>query len=147
MKSFLLKDKRPLTKWGLIPDGYFFEGKVPEGYALAVCPGKDYIVLDVDSKDAVNGWDNIPTHILLKLKQTYNYPSKSGRHFWLKYTGDVKLLNRTTEYGLDLRTENGYVRWYPQEDVRHILHKIQPTDDELNSWLSSLFGPLKLRKK
>lgn len=140
MKSFLLKDKKPLTKWGLIPDGWFFEGVVPEGYALAVCPSP-FIVLDVDIKDGKNGLENIPETVLNKLNETYNYPSKSGRHYWIKYTGDKKLLNRSTSLGLDLRTESGYVKWYPKEDVRTITDKIINSDEELNVWLESLFGP------
>lgn len=146
MKTFLLKDKKPISKWGSIPDGYFFEGEIPEGYSLAVCPGKGYIVLDVDRKGDIYGLDNIPAHILRRLESSFNYPTKSGRHFWLKYTGKNKLLNKTTKYGLDLRTDVGYVRWYPEEDIRNVLDKISPTDRVLNNWLNDLFGYNKIKK-
>ena len=49
MKSFLLYNgKSPTVKWSMIPDEVYFEGKIPEGYSLAVCPSDPYIILDID---------------------------------------------------------------------------------------------------
>lgn len=47
MKSFLIRDKKPIVKWSLVKDETYFEGDVPEGYSLAVSPSGNYIVIDV----------------------------------------------------------------------------------------------------
>jgi len=48
MKTFLLKEKVPIVKWGNIPDETYFEGDVPEGYSLAISPSNGFIIVDVD---------------------------------------------------------------------------------------------------
>ena len=55
MKSFLLKNNVPIIKWGNLLDGIFFEGEIPEGYALAVCPSENIVILDVDEKNGKSG--------------------------------------------------------------------------------------------
>ena len=51
MKSFISKGKKPLSKWGRIAENTWFEGTVPEGYNLCICPSDGYIVIDVDRHD------------------------------------------------------------------------------------------------
>lgn len=142
MKTFLLKDKSPTIKWGNIPYGYFFEGKVPEGYDLAVVPYHPFIVLDVDVKGDKNGFNYIPNIILSELFETYWYETKSGgRHYWIKYSGDKTLMNRATKYGIDLRCEGrGYVKWNSPDDVREIIPLINESSKKLNTWIESLFS-------
>lgn len=140
MKSFLLKDNKPILKWGQIPDGYFFEGDIPEGYSLAVSPSPPYVILDVDVKN-VNGLKVIPEEILTELNNTFNYVTKSGgRHYWIKYTGDIPLFNRATKYGIDLRNHKGYVRWYPKEDIRDCIFLIKDSTSILNEFLEKFFS-------
>lgn len=51
MKSFLLnKENKPIVKWSMVPNETYFEGEVPEGYALAACPSDNIVILDVDVK-------------------------------------------------------------------------------------------------
>ena len=51
MKSFLLNsENKPVVRWGLIPDGIFYEGIIPEGYSLATCPSGNIVILDIDAK-------------------------------------------------------------------------------------------------
>lgn len=140
MRSFLLIGKSPILKWGQVPDGYFFEGEVPEGYSLAICPNDPYIILDVDRHGNSSGFDNIPREIQLKLDRHFSYPTKNdGRHYWLKYTGKEKLLNKTSGLGFDLRTSNGYVRWYLPGDIRNHIHEVKDTDSVFNKWLEKYF--------
>ncbi len=146
MKSFLLKNYKPIVKWGMIKDNTFFEGAVPEGFDLAVAPSENYIVLDVDEKNGKSGHSNIPLVIFDELLTSFNYRTKSGgAHYWLKYTGDKVLLNTSTKYGLDLRigakkgNSGGYVKWHHTEDIRQCVHLIKETSIELNIWLESLF--------
>lgn len=140
MKSFLLLEKTPICKWSCIPENIYFEGKVPEGYQLAVSPSGSYVVLDVDKHGEVNGFDNIPQYIKDELDQTFNYPTKNnGRHYWLYYTGAEELLNKTSGLSLDLRTSKGYVVFYPDGDIRQYQHLIHTTTTTMNSWLESLF--------
>lgn len=140
LKSFLLKNNKPILKWGQIPDGYFFEGNIPEGYSLAVSPSSPYVILDVDVKN-VNGFKIIPKEILTELNNTFNYATKSGgRHYWIKYTGDKPLFNRATKYGIDLRTNKGYVRWYPKEDIRDCIFLIKDSTPILNEFLEKFFS-------
>jgi len=87
MKSFLLKGKKPIIRWGLLPNETYFEGKVPDGYNLAVSPwgNEGYIVIDVDRHGDQDGFDVIPTDIAVELRSTYCYPTKgNGMHFWFK---------------------------------------------------------------
>lgn len=144
MKSFLCKGKRPICKWGMIPHGTFFEGEIPEGYSLAVCPSEGYVVIDIDRHGDVDGFDNIPDHLAYELGDTLTYTTKNrGRHCWFKYTGDVVLANKASNQGIDLRTHKGYVIWYPEEDVREQMHLVKDSSPELNEWLESLFGYVK----
>lgn len=145
MKSFLLKNNKPIVKWSLVPDNTFFEGKIPDGYALAVCPGK-YIILDIDVKNGKDGFLHIPTDIKEELQQSFYYDTNSGgRHVWLDYTGDKPLMNKSTEFGLDLRigakpgNAGGYVKYYHSVDIRQCVDLIKPTSWKVNWWLESLF--------
>lgn len=140
MKSFLLKDKKPIVKWGQIPEGVYFEGEIPEGYGLAICPHFPYVILDVDSHDGITGMDNIPVTLLNELNLTLKYNTKNqGVHYWLKYTGEEILKNKTSGLGIDLRTHKGYVKWYLDKDIRSYINLIKPTSKELNLFLESLF--------
>jgi hypothetical protein len=144
MKSFLLKGKKPIVKWGMIPKEIYFEGTVPENYSLAVSPSDNYIVLDVDRHGDIDGFDNIPYYIKIQLQTTLNYKTKNnGAHYWFKYTGDKKLANKASGLGIDLRTNKGYVVWYPKEDIRDKLKEINNTSLVLNEWLVSLFTYVK----
>lgn len=141
MKSFLLKNKSPVVKWGQIPDNYFFEGEIPEGYSLAVCPNNPYVILDIDVRNNISGFDAIPRHILNEIENSLNYFTKNnGKHYWLEYTGNKQLMNRSTKFGIDLRTEKGYVKWYLDCDIRDCISKINKTSSNLNRWLEDLFS-------
>lgn len=141
MKTFLVKDKKPVLKWGRIADNTFFKGKVPEGYKLAVSPHFPYIILDVDVKPELNGFLSIPSHILEELKNTLNHATKSGgRHYFLKYTGTKKLLNKHNRAGIDLRTHKGYAVWYRKgEDIQACMDKIKETSVEMNAFLEKFY--------
>lgn len=144
MRSFLLRGKLPIIKWGSLPDNTFFEGKLPEGYSLAICPSGNikYIILDVDKHGDIDGFDFIPIDILCELERTLNYKTKNnGKHFWLKHTGNITLANKPSGLGIDLRTDKGYVVWYPEKDVRSRISEIKETSKELNEWLEKLFTP------
>lgn len=146
MKSFLLKDKKPIVKWGMIKDETYFEGDVPERYGLAICPHDPYIILDIDRHGEIDGFNNIPENITKELltNEHFRYATKNnGSHIWLKYTGTKKLLNKTSGKGIDLRTCNGYVKWYLDKDIRNYIHLIKNTSLELNIWLESLFQGVK----
>lgn len=141
MKSFLLKDKKPTLKWGNIPDGYFFEGEVPEGYGLAICPSEGYVIIDIDRHGEVDGFENVPEDIKILLSAHFTYPTKNnGSHIWLKYTGEEKLANKASGIGIDLRTHKGYVKWYLPGDVRQYIGEIKPSCAVLNKWLEELFS-------
>lgn len=146
MKSFLLKDNKPIIKWGMIPDETYFEGTIPEGYALAVCPSGNIVILDVDKKSGKNGFNHIPFGIRNELENTFHYNTKSGgAHYWIEYTGKETLLNTSTKYGLDLRigakkgNAGGYVKYHHNVDIRQCKHLIKPSSNELNQWLETLF--------
>lgn len=141
MKSFLLKEKTPIIKWGNLPDNVYFEGKVPEGYSLAISPSGNYIVVDVDMHGDVDGFSNIPHLIQMELDTTLNYKTKNnGKHYWFQYTGNKLLANKTSGLGFDLRTNKGYVVWYHNEDIRDCLYKIKSTSENLNTWLEKHFS-------
>lgn len=166
MKSFLLnKYNKPSIQWGLLPDDTFFIGVVPEGYSLAVAPGK-YIVVDVDNKsEQKNGFKHIPKYSIFKkviyklfkinkksifdqLEETFNYKTKSGKgkHYWLLYTGNKTLINRASKYHIDLRigekngNAGGYVKYHHNVDIRKCEHLIKETSKDLNLWLEKLFS-------
>ena len=141
MKSFLLKGKRPIIKWGNLLDNIFFEGDVPEGYSLAVSPSDNYIVIDVDIHGVLNGFNSIPGHLKKELASTVRYLTKNhGMHYWFKYTGTKPLGNKSSGKGIDLRTNKGYVVWYPEYDIRDVISDIQETSEDLNKWLEKLFS-------
>lgn len=146
MKSFLLKNNTPTIKWSLLPDNIFFEGNVPEGYDLAICPGK-YTILDIDNKNGKCGYAHIPKELEQELWNTLNYKTKSGgAHVWMLYTGNKILKNTSTKYGLDLRigeTKNnagGYVKYHYSGDIREHEYLIKETSANLNGWLEKLFS-------
>jgi hypothetical protein len=125
----------------MLPDNIFFEGEVPEGYSLAVCPSKEFIIIDVDRHGEIDGFDNIPNSINQEIQTTLHYKTKNnGEHFWFKYTGNVPLANKSSNLGIDLRTNKGYVVWYPKEDVRNLIKETKESSLELNLWLENMFG-------
>ena len=141
MKSFLLKGKRPVIKWGMLPESVFFKGPLPEGFSLAVSPSDNYVVVDVDMHGTVNGFDNIPDYIFKELTTSLHYDTKNqGMHSWLKYTGDKPLANKASKFGIDLRTNKGYAIWYPKKDFEESICEINDTSLEMNTWLESLFS-------
>jgi hypothetical protein len=141
MKSFLLKDKKPICKWGMIPDNVFFEGEVPEGYGLAISPHSPYIIVDIDRHGNIDGYNNIPSIYLNELFNIhFNYSTKGGGyHIWIKYSGAQDLRNKPSGLGIDLRTHKGYVKFYPSQDIRTYLHLIKESSENLNKWLEQLF--------
>jgi len=139
MKSFLVKDKKPIIKWGSLPDNTFFRGNIPEGYKLAVSPSGNYIVIDVDNHNA-NGFDNIPLDILVELEKTFNYNTKNnGKHYWLEYTGTLTLPNKSSGLDIDLRTSKGYAVWYSVQQVEDMIPLMNKTSDKLNHWIEQTF--------
>ena len=141
MKSFLVKGKIPIIKWGSLPDEIYYEGTVPEGFSLAVVPSEGYVVVDVDRHGDIDGFDNVPDHILVELDYTFNYKTKNnGMHYWVKYTGSKPLGNKTSGLGIDLRTHKGYAIWYPGVDIRDYLSKMKDSSNTLNEWLEKLFS-------
>jgi len=141
MKSFLVRGKRPIIKWGMLPDGVFYEGEVPEGFKLAVCPSEGFVIIDVDKHGDKNGFKHLPKEIKKELKKSLTYQSKNGgRHYWINYTGKEHLGNKSSSLGIDLRTHKGYVVWYPSRDVRDCIKEVKDSSEQLNKWLEGLFG-------
>lgn len=147
MKTFLLTpENKPSLKWGLIPNNKYFEGKIPFGYFLAVCPSENIVILDVDCKGDKNGFVHIPLQISDEICNTFHYATRSGgAHYFIKYTGNQVLKNTSTKYGLDLRVGakgnncGGYVRYNHNKDIRQCQHLIKESSDVLNKWLETLF--------
>lgn len=149
MKSFLLnKDNKPTVSWSQIPPNTFFEGPVPEGYFLAVCPSENIVILDVDVRKNGSGFNHIPLLILNELEKTFHYSTKSGgSHYFIAYSGNKPLMNKTSKFFLDLRigknestgNNGGYVRYQYHTDIRECLHLIKESSPELNNFLESLF--------
>ncbi len=142
MKSFLVKNKLPLSKWSQLKNESYFEGEVPEGYSLAINPSDNYIIIDIDNHNDIQGIKNIP---LLLVNELLNYHFKyntknNGVHIWVKYTGQKNLINKSSSLGIDLRTSKGYVVWYLDKDIRPYKHLIKDTSSELNIWIESLFS-------
>jgi hypothetical protein len=142
MKSFLCKGKRPIIKWSRLPNNTFFEGKLPEGYSLAVMPSENYVIVDVDKHGDIDGFNSIPIELEKELENTLHYKTKNdGMHFWFKYTGNKDLANKASGVGIDLRVGNkGYVIWYPKKDIRDCLDEINETSLIMNKWLEKLFS-------
>lgn len=161
MRTFLLKDNRPTIKWGMLPDNTLYQGKIPEGYDLAVNPHQPYIIVDVDRHGDKDGFLNIPEHLKAELDTTLSYPTKNnGRHYWFYYTGTGDLVNKASNLGIDLRighkkysdtrwTNGGYVKWHPRNEIRieDVLHKAKQSSPELNKWLEELFCYSNKKKK
>lgn len=142
MKTFLAKDKKPIVKWGSLKDNTFFKGEVPKGFSLCVSPSKPYIIVDIDNHEGKkNGFDFIPKHIKKELDKTFNYKTKNkGQHYWLKYTGNKPLGNKSSKIGIDLRTEKGYVIWYPDITIKKALKKVNKSSKSMNLWLEEHFS-------
>lgn len=142
MKSFLTKDKRPIIKWTKLPDNTFYEGTIPSGYTLAVCPGEGYFVIDIDRHGDKCGFDYIPKYISIELEKTFHYPTKNnGMHYWFKYTGNKTLLNKPSGIGIDLRCDNkGYVCFYKEGDPRDYIHLIKESSEIINTWIETYFS-------
>jgi hypothetical protein len=142
MRTFLVKNKKPIVKWGGFPQNTFFYGEIPDNCSLGVSPSKGYVVIDVDRHGTKNGFDHVPDYILKELEQSFNYPTKNnGHHYWVKYTGDRVLGNKTSNLGIDLRTEKGYVVWYPKTITpQEAMKKVKESSVALNFWLMDLFS-------
>lgn len=148
MKSFLVKNKRPLIRWTNLKDGIFFLGNPPEGFDLAIAPSGNYIIIDVDRHGEIDGFDSIPKELEKELSETFNYPTKNnGTHYWFKSTSKEVLANKTSGLGVDLRCAHpitgkslGYVVYYPRDDFRTHLNEINETSEEMNEWIESLFS-------
>ena len=148
MRSFLVRNKTsttnayPTVKWGMLATNTYFEGDIPVNHSLAISPSKGYIIVDVDRHGKVDGFNNLPDNLLQELANTFSYPTKNnGRHFWFKYTGDKHLINKASNQGIDLRTNKGYVIFYPgKPDIRAYIDKISSTSIVMNDWLETLFS-------
>lgn len=143
MRSFLLKNKFPIVKWGSIPEGIMFKGKVPEGYNLAISPTPGYVVIDVDVdiEKGKNGFNNIPKVVLKELESTLNYSTKrGGKHYWIKYSGIRPLGNKTSNKSIDLRTNKGYVVWWNDKPIEDCVGDIKESSTRLNNWIEKLFS-------
>ena len=152
MKTFLLKNNKPIIKWSLLPNNIFYEGSLPgPEYALAVSPTNEkMVVVDIDCKPGKeNGYSNIPEDVFNEMLQSFHYKTKSGgMHVFLNYTGDKVLKNCATKLAIDLRigpnekTKNsgGYVKYYHTKDIRECIHLIKPTTPLLNEFLEKLFS-------
>ena len=164
IESDLVKDllQKIVNKFAdqLLKDNTFFEGTIPDGYDLAVCPSKGYIIVDVDNKKGKKGSKHIPKHLEVEMYNTYVYDTKNnGSHHWFKYTGDVPLQNKASKFGIDLRVSRrdinettwvngGYVKWHPRNDInpKEAEQFARETSSELNKWLQELFGYNKKKK-
>ena len=151
MRSFLLKNNRPCVKWSMIPENCFFEGEIPFGYSLAICPTNEkMVVVDIDCKEnKSNGYLNIPENIFNELLQSFHYKTTSGgMHVFLNYTGNKTLLNTTSKLSIDLRigknyktgNNGGYVKYNHNVDIRKCVHLIKEASPRLNKWLEKLFS-------
>lgn len=142
MKTFLCRNKKPVCKWGMLPDGVYYRGNVPEGFSLAICPSPGYVVIDVDRHGNIDGFNNIPKELEEDLINTLHYPTKNnGTHYWFKYSGDKELANKTSNQGIDLRVGGkGYCVFYMNEDIRDVIHLIKESSTKINTWLESLFS-------
>ena len=145
MKSFLVKDKVPIIRWKNIPNEIYFEGDIPEGYSLAVNPHDPYIVIDIDRHGDIDGYKNVPGKFSRELIETHSYDTKNkGSHHWFKYSGTKTLKNKASALGIDLRTNKGYVVYYPamrgEGDIRDHIHLIKESSPKMNIWLETLFS-------
>ena len=141
MRTFLVKDKKPICCWGSLPDGVLYRGEVPSGYNLGISPTPGYIIIDIDKHDGgKNGFDIVPGQIMQELLSTLHYKTKhDGMHCWFKYTGTKILANKTCGKGIDLRTEKGYAVWWPKRSIEDCMNEIKETSPFMNEWLEELF--------
>jgi len=140
MRSFLLRGKSPYCKWGLIPEGVMYKGLVPSGFNLAISPSPGVVIIDIDNHGKKNGFNIIPLEIMTELLNTLHYNTKNnGMHVWVKYSGDKKLGNKTSNKGIDLRTNKGYVVWWNDRNIEDCLNEIKESSPELNEFLENLF--------
>lgn len=140
MRTFLVRNKKPICKWGQLEQGTLFKGNVPEGYDLGISPSPGIVVIDVDRHGSKDGFDAIPNELLIELNNTLNYQTKNnGKHFWFRYTGNKVLANKTSGVGIDLRTHVGYCVWYPKKDIHECMLLVQESSEEMNQWLEKLF--------
>lgn len=149
MRTFLLRNGKPLIKWGSLPDNTLYEGRIPDGYDLAVNPHSPYVIIDVDRHGNKDGFLNIPEYLKCELESTLHYQTKhNGMHYWFYYTGTKKLYNKASEHGIDLRTGNsedyngGYVKWHPRNafDIIDVMWQAKQSSKKLNKWLEDLFS-------
>jgi hypothetical protein len=149
--------KKPSCNWGFLKLNTYYEGNLPKGFNLAINPTPGIIIVDVDAdeKKGKNGFENIPWDIYCELLTTYFYDTKrGGKHFWFKYSGNKKLLNKASNQSIDLRvgptldsndkitSNGGYAIYYPanlEDDIRNHLNEIKETSEEMNKWLEILF--------
>lgn len=140
MKSFLLKGKKPIVKWGMLEHGTMFKGEVPVGYNLAICPTPGVIIVDIDIHGESNGFKAVPKDILKELKRSLHYTTaNNGLHVWLKYTGKSVLANKASGLGVDLRTDKGYAVWYHDRPIEDCQDDILNSSKKVNKWLKKLF--------
>lgn len=150
MKSFLLNSQNtPIIRWSLLENGIFYQGEIPKGFGLAICPTNErQVILDVDVKNGKNGFNYIPSVVLAELELTFNYSTKSGgHHYFLNYSGSKLLMNTSTSKGLDLRigankkTKNagGYCKYNGNIPVEQIEPLIKKTSPRMNLFLEKLF--------
>lgn len=157
MRSFLVKDKKPIIQWSALSPNTHYIGLVPEGFALAINPSENIIVLDVDVDEpkGKNGFLNIPETILWEIECTYNYKTKrGGLHAWFYYSGTKELMNKASNLSIDLRigqkldnngntiNNGGYCIYYPAnqgDNIFNHIHEFKETSTELNEWLEKLF--------
>jgi hypothetical protein len=152
MKSFLLKNGVPIIKWGSLKDGILFQGKIPNGYDLAIAPTPGYIIIDVDNKNGKCGSKNVPKELLIEFGSTFNYNTENGGfHYWFKYTGSEKLPNTTSKLSIDLRVgasdgnNGGYAKWHPRDSygIMDCIDSIKESSVELNEWIEGVFKYVK----
>lgn len=140
MRSFLLRGKIPTCKWGLIPEGVMYQGAVPDGYNLAISPSPGCIIIDIDNHGDKSGFDIIPLDIMQEILSTLHYKTKhEGMHAWFWYTGTKSLGNKTSNKGIDLRTNKGYVVWWHNKPIEECVDDIKESSLRLNEFLENLF--------
>lgn len=159
MRTFLLKNNKPIIKWGLLQPNIRYKGLIPKDYDLAINPNSPYIIVDVDKhsedKDGFVELRKLSLSLQAELTSTFNYPTKhNGRHFWFYYTGDKVLMNKASSLGIDLRigyTQNskgkithngGYIKWHPRDTytIEEVLDQINLSSKEMNEWLEKIFS-------
>ena len=119
MKSFLLRGKKPIIKWGMLPNETYFEGNTPEGFSLAVVPSEGYIVVDVDRHGDEDGFNHIPFSLEEELK---NDPKEIAEHLMLIDLGRNDV-GRVAQPGTVTVTEKFMIERYSH--VMHICSNVE----------------------